>query len=304
MMKENANRPKIGFVGHGYIGKNYANDFERRGYEVVRYSLEEPYITNKEKISTCDIVFIAVPTPTVPSKEGQKTYFDDSIVRGAIGLVGEGKIVVVKSTILPGTTESFQQDYPDRVVLYSPEFLSEATAGYDAEHPFCNIVGISADDAIHRTAAEQVLSILPQAPFSRIMSSTEAEIVKYSHNASGYVQIILFNLMYDLAQSFGYSWENIELALKADPLISNRYANPIHKSGRGAGGHCFIKDFAALREIYEERVGDPAGLTVFSAVEEKNISLLQQSKKDLDLLEGVYGSNGKTTRSLEEEFNV
>jgi len=54
---------KIGFIGQGWIGKNYADDFEKRGYEIVRYALESPYIDNKEKIKECDIVFIAVPTP-------------------------------------------------------------------------------------------------------------------------------------------------------------------------------------------------------------------------------------------------
>ncbi len=57
---------KIGFIGQGWIGKNYADDFEKRGFEVVRYAQEEPYIKNKEAIADCDIVFIAVPTPSTP----------------------------------------------------------------------------------------------------------------------------------------------------------------------------------------------------------------------------------------------
>ena len=79
----------IGFIGQGFIGKNYADDFERRGFSVTRYSLEEPYRGNKEKIKECDIVFIAVPTPTTP--EG----FDDSILRGVLPLVKEGKTAVI-----------------------------------------------------------------------------------------------------------------------------------------------------------------------------------------------------------------
>ena len=53
-------KPNIGFIGQGWIGKHYADDFEKRGYKTVRYSLEEPYINNREKVKTCDIVFIAV----------------------------------------------------------------------------------------------------------------------------------------------------------------------------------------------------------------------------------------------------
>ena len=278
-------KPKIGFVGQGYIGKNYADDFERRGYETVRYSLEEAYVSNKKKIQDCDIVFIAVPTPT--TLRG----FDDSIVRNAIALVGPGKTVIVKSTILPGTTRSFQAQYPDRIIFYSPEFLSEATASQDAAHPFSNILGAAVDDEVHREAAKAVRMVLPQAPFSLDCTSTEAELIKYSHNGSGFVEVVFFNLMYDLAAKLGADWPQIEKAMQADPYIANRYARPLHKSGRGAGGHCFIKDFAALRELYEKAVGDAAGVSALTAFETKNISLLKGSDKDLDLLRGVYGEN-------------
>lgn len=278
-------KPTIGFVGQGYIGKNYADDFEHRGYPVVRYSLEEDYNGNKAAIADCDIVFIAVPTPTTPSG------FDDSIVRNAIGLVGAGKIAVVKSTIVPGTTKTFQEQYPDRIIFYSPEFLSEATAAHDAKHPFSNILGMSADDDAHRAAAERVHSLLPHAPYTLTCGSTEAELIKYGHNGSGYVEIIFFNLMYELAQKLGVSWAPIEEALQADPYIAHRYAKPVHKTGRGAGGHCFIKDFAALHELYERTVGDSLGANAFAAIEKKNIALLKGSNKDLDLLKGVYGEN-------------
>ncbi|MDP2594119.1 MAG: hypothetical protein Q8P36_02170 [bacterium] len=284
-----AGKPRIGFIGQGFIGKNYADDFEARGYETVRYALEEPYRANKEKIKDCDIVFIGVPTPTFPAEGSTK--FDDSIVRGAVSLVGPGKIAVIKSTILPGTTADIQKQYPDRTVLYSPEFLSEATAAHDAAHPFSNIVGMAIEDELHREAAERVHAILPTAPFSLICTSTEAEFIKYAHNGSGYVQIVFFNLLYDLAKKLGANWIPVEKALAADVYICNRYAKPVHKSGRGAGGHCFIKDFAALRGLYEQAAGDAAGVAAFAAIEEKNIQLLKASGKDHDLLEGVYGTS-------------
>ncbi len=55
---------KIGFIGQGWIGKNYADDFENRDYDIVRYSLDPAHIGNKDKIKDCDMVIIAVPTPT------------------------------------------------------------------------------------------------------------------------------------------------------------------------------------------------------------------------------------------------
>ncbi len=103
---------QIGFIGQGYVGKNTANDFESRGQDVVRYSLESEYVGNRGGIATCDIVFIAVPTPTTP------TGFDFSIVREALGLVGEGKIAVIKSTLLPGTTDTLQSEHEHITILF------------------------------------------------------------------------------------------------------------------------------------------------------------------------------------------
>lgn len=280
---ESSEKPSIGFVGQGYIGKNYADDFERRGFSVIRYSLEEPYRNNRERLREAEIVFVAVPTPTTP--EG----FNDSIVREAVGFAPQGAIVVIKSTILPGTTKSIQEQYPEHLLFYSPEFLSETTAEKDAANPFSNIVGTALHTEEHHAAAKRILSILPKAPYTLVCDSTEAEIIKYSHNGNGYSQIVFFNMMHDLATSLGVKWELIEHALRADPMISNWYLRPVHKSGRGAGGNCFVKDIAALRAHYDKTVSDEHGVNVFRALEKKNIELLKNSGKDLHIVQSVYG---------------
>jgi UDP-glucose 6-dehydrogenase len=279
-------KPLTGFIGQGWIGRAYADNFEERGYEVVRYSLEKPWVKNKDKIKDCDIVFIAVWTPTTPKG------FDISVVENVLPLVGKGKIAVIKSTILPGTTVDLQKKFRDIVVLYGPEFLSIASHVHDAAHPFANLVGMPVEDSKHYLAAERVMKTLPKAGYSAICKSAEAEIFKYSHNASGYAQVILFNLMYDLGQKFGVNWDVVNKAIQADPLISNRYSNPVHKTGRGAGGGCFIKDIAALRTHVQKHLPhDKLALKVFEALEAKNIDLLTSTGKDLDLLEGVYGTH-------------
>lgn len=279
---------KIGFIGQGYVGKGYADDFEQRGFSVVRYSLEEPYVQNKEKIAECDIVFIAVPTPTTPKG------FDGSIVQSVLALVGEKKTAVIKSTILPGTTKELQAQYPHINLLFSPEFLSEKTAAQDAANPFANIVGVPVRNDRYEGAAAYVHSILPKAPFTLTCDSDEAEIIKYAHNISGYTQIITFNLLYDFARSMGHDWSNIGKAIAADPFMSGYYANPVHKSGRGAGGNCFIKDFAAFHEVYaRELKGDKVGIELLEAFVSKNNDLLRKSGKDLNILQGVYGDDVK-----------
>src|SRR3990167_2332938 len=174
------NKIKIGFIGQGYVGKNYADDFEVRGYSVTRYAKEKPYDKNKDLIKDCDVVFIAVPTPTTPKG------YDASIIRLVMSLVGIGKIAVLKSTILPGLTVKIQEEFPRTIVLNSPEFLSEKTARHDASHPFVNIVGLAKQILKHKKAAELVHSVLPKAQKSFTVKSIEAEIVKYAHNCSGY----------------------------------------------------------------------------------------------------------------------
>lgn len=278
---------KIGFIGQGFIGKNYANDFENRGFEVVRYSAEEPYVKNKDKIKECDFVFIAVPTPTTPLG------FDDSIVRNVIKLVGRGKVAVIKSTVLPGSIESIDRENPDIFVLNSPEFLREATAAEDAAHPERNIAGIPVESQAYREKAKTLLSILPKAPYELICSSKEAEIIKYAGNCFLFTKVIFINILHDLTEKVGAEWNVISDALVHDQRIGTSHMKPVHDSGRGAGGHCFIKDFAAFRRLYEELVGDKEGKAVLEAMEAKNIDLLVSTGKNIDLLKGIYGDRIK-----------
>lgn len=273
----------IGFIGQGWIGKHYADDFEARGLDIARYALEEQYLGNKDKISECDIVFIAVPTPT--TEKG----FDDSIVRSAMSLIGKGKSAVIKSTIVPGTTESIQDENPDIFVFHSPEFLVEKTAAYDASHPNRNIVGIPKDEESYRTRASEILSVLPKAPYEAIMASRDAEFVKYAGNCYLFTKVMYMNMFYDLVVAMNGDWNQIREAFVHDPRIGASHTEPVVSGKRGAGGHCFIKDFEAFRAMYDMYVHDATGSDVLKSLAHKNIKLLIQSKKDLELLEGVYG---------------
>ncbi|MFA6050900.1 MAG: hypothetical protein WC761_06970 [Candidatus Paceibacterota bacterium] len=278
---------KIGFIGQGFIGKNYADDFEKRGFDVVRYSMEEPYVQNKEKIIECDIVFIAVPTPTTPDG------FDDTIVRKVIKLVGKGKVAVVKSTVLPGSIEEIEKDNPEIFVLNSPEFLREATAAYDAANPERNIIGIPKETPEYREKAEMVMKVLAKSSYELICTSKEAEIIKYAGNCFLFTKVIFMNILHDLTTKTGGKWDVVADALVHDSRVGESHMQPVHDSGRGAGGHCFIKDFAAFTNLYENLVGDMEGKAVLRAMEAKNIELLVGTGKNLDLLKGVYGERIK-----------
>lgn len=276
---------KIGFIGQGWIGKHYADEFESRHYDVVRYSLEPQYQMNKDAVKECDIVFIAVPTPTTPAG------FDYSIVADALTLVGNGMTAVIKSTLLPGTTEKLQVQFPELYVLHSPEFLVEKTAAYDAAHPNRNLIGIPKQTAIYETKAKAVLEILPKAPYQKIMGARDAELVKYAGNCFLFTKVLFMNMLYDVSAAEGGDWEILREALVHDPRIGESHTNPIHSSGRGAGGHCFIKDFEAFRQQYNEGVANSNGIELLKAMAKLNIAYLVDSGKDTELLQGVYGSN-------------
>ncbi|TSC56674.1 MAG: UDP-glucose/GDP-mannose dehydrogenase dimerization [Parcubacteria group bacterium Greene0416_79] len=283
-------KPRIGFIGQGFIGKNYADDFVRRGYEVVCYARNPKFAKNRERIQTCDIVFIAVPTPT--TQKG----FDFSIIREVLLLVGRGKTAVIKSTILPGTTETLQKAFPEIFLIHSPEFLREKHAAFDAAHPERNIIGIPRHTAAYRTKARAVMRTLPRAPYERVIPARAAELVKYGGNCFLYLKVLYANLLYDLAVCTGVNWAAVKEAVAADPRIGTSHMEPMHRSGhggregRGAGGHCLIKDFAAFSRLYEERLRDPFGKRVLEALADKNRDLLKKSGKDLELLAGVYGT--------------
>jgi UDPglucose 6-dehydrogenase len=284
---------KIGFIGQGFIGKNYANDFENRGLPVVRFAKEEPYTKNGEAIAECDIVFVAVPTPTTP------TGFDDSILRAVLPYVGTGKTAVIKSTILPGTTKNLQEEFPDIYILNSPEFLREKSAADDAAHPNRNIIGIPKKNEEYVRRAKEVLSVLPKAPYELIADSSETELIKYAGNIFLYFKLMFANVFYETAELIGADYTVVREALAADPRIGPSHLQVVHESGhpgavpgRGAGGHCFIKDFAALRKFYEKfPAADPETVALMLALEIKNKELLTKSNKDLDLLREVYGSS-------------
>lgn len=279
----NKNKHKIGIIGQGYIGKSYADYFEENGFEVVRYDKNEDYKGNAEKINYCDIIFIAVPTPTTPDG------FDDTAVREVVKMVPKNKPTIIKSTILPGTTEAIQKENPEVFVMHSPEFLSENTAQWDVKNPSRNIIGIPYDTKEYKKKAKEVMKVLPKATSEMICTAREAELIKYVSNCSSYFKIIFMNMFYDLAEKLGCEWQTIRKAMEDNPMVSNYHLDPVHKGGRGAGGKCFIKDFAAFANLYREKVNDEIGKELLGKIEEKNKNLLKNTNKDLDLLKEVYG---------------
>lgn len=281
----------IGFIGQGFIGKHMADDFAERGFAIVRYALEEPYADNRDLIADCDVVFIAVPTPTTP------TGFNSETLEAVLSLIGQGNIAVIKSTVLPGTTMRLQTQFPGITILHSPEFLREKSAREDTKEPKRTIIGVPVDSDRHRTASDTVLAIVPASPYTLVCTSTEAELIKYGGNCFLALKVIFMNLLYEATTVAGADYNVVANAMQADERIGNSHMKVVDTSGheggvpgRGAGGHCFPKDLAALRAWYAlNNSGDISGVELLTSLENKNNTLLRGSQKDLDLLAGIYG---------------
>lgn len=274
---------KIGFIGQGYVGKSYADNFEARGFAVARYSLDPEYSGNKEAIKTCDVVYIAVPTATTP--EGP----DFSIVDVSLSLLKPGAIAVIKSTIIPGTTNLLQSKHKKLVVLHSPEFLTSSQARKDVDTPTRNIIGMPVNSEEYKKSARLVLDQLPKAKFETICSSLESEFVKYAVNTFYYTKVVYMNALYDLANKVGVDWGHVKPMLAADPWTGPMHIETLHKTGRGAGGHCLIKDFAAFKKYFEANLPGPSkSADLLEAIEKKNLELLRDSGKDPEILKVVY----------------
>ncbi len=208
-----------------------------------------------DDVNQAEIIFVCVPTPKNP-KDGS---CDVSIVADAVKKIGGEKIVIVKSTVTPGTTEGLQKEHPRHKFLFNPEFLTESRAWEDMLRPDRQIVGFT-DKSLD--AAHLVLSLLPKAPFmspwgvgtySQIrITATEAEFIKYAGNVYFARKINWANALAKAAEKIGADYENIRKGMSADHRIGDSHLDVSHGGYRGFGGYCFPKDTAAFMRFAEK----------------------------------------------------
>jgi UDPglucose 6-dehydrogenase len=228
---------KIGIIGVGMVGGAVKNYFETK--EIT------PFIYDKgkregsmEEVNKAELIFLCVPTPHL-----QDSGFDLSYVEESCKNLIDGKIIVIKSTVLPGTTEKLQKDFPHHKFLFNPEFLVEKTAFEDMLNPERQIIGYTEES---KDLVKMVLDILPDAPFKKIMKATEAEMVKYFGNAFLSVKVIFANQMYDICNKLGINYDEVKEATSKDSRIGPSHLNVLYEGYRGYGGKCLPKDVKSL----------------------------------------------------------
>ncbi|MBI2042636.1 MAG: UDP-glucose/GDP-mannose dehydrogenase family protein [Candidatus Nealsonbacteria bacterium] len=257
---------KIGIVGTGMVGGALQRYFDKKeGVELFLYD-KGKNLGSPEEVNKAEIVFVCVPTPYLKDGKG----FDLSYVEETMGMLQGEKVVVVKSTIMPGTTEMIQQKYPQHKLMMNPEFLTEETADQDMLYPDRQIVGYTAQS---QTVAGDVMQLLPLAPFERTLPATEAEVIKYFGNSWFAVKVSFANQMYDLCQKLGVNYDRMVEGAAADKRIGRTHLNIFHKGYRGYGGKCLPKDIRALIQLADSRGVD---LRLHKMAEAINEDLMRQ----------------------------
>lgn len=256
---------KIAVMGVGWVGGALSRYFEDAGLSPMRYDPPKGLGT-KDDLAAAEIVFICVPTPYLQNGVG----FDLSFVESAVEALPPGKTVVIKSTVLPGTTEALQSKYPQHRFLFNPEFLREKTADQDMRSPDRQLIGVTGASA---GLAEEVLVVLPKAPFSKVIRATEAETVKYFGNCFLAMKVVFANQMFDVCRTLGIDYESVKACSAADGRIGPSHLEVKQDGYRGYAGSCFPKDVRAFIQL-----GESIGIDVelLRTVEKLNSKLVSQ----------------------------
>tara|TARA_R110002074_G_scaffold167867_1_gene329121 strand:+ start:4016 stop:4882 length:867 start_codon:yes stop_codon:yes gene_type:complete len=282
----------IGIIGNGFVGSAIASGFALHA-KVCVYDVDPKKTINTfDEVMDCEFVFIAVPTPMNIINANK---IDLSIVRDVFRRISNHKkskenILILKSTVLPGSTDILAEEYPNLQIVFNPEFLTERSARLDFINASRIVLGGT------EWACERVSALYrDRFPHTHIISTdpTSAEFIKYMCNCFFATKISYMNEMRQASDKLGLDWNSIIRGFLTDGRIGNSHVDvPGHDGHMGFGGKCFPKDINAFINFFMDNKVNP---TVLSAAWEKNVEVREEN--DWEKIEGATSKGEKNDRS-------
>ena len=275
---------RIGIIGLGFVGSAVRYGFSPNvgcDAEIKVYDKDPNKSTHTldEVVNQSDIIFMSVPTPS--NKDGSINLdIVDSVLKGVNSISNKDSIVIVRSTVIPGTTRKLQEKYPKLRLVFNPEFLTERSANFDFINQTRFILGGNSDDI-------KEVSELFRQRFGHSISIVEtnyetAELIKYMTNTFFATKISFLNDMKLLSDECGAIWEHTLEGFVRDGRVGHSHLNvPGHDGKYGFGGSCFPKDIQALIN-YGDEIGVDMG--VLKAAWETNLKV--RPERDWEQLKG------------------
>ena len=232
---------KIGIIGWGAVGGAVGEGFKMLGHDVSAH--DPKFNTTINVVLDTEIVFVCVPTPS-----GANGECDLSIVHSTIDSLKANDyqgVIALKSTSVPGTTQSIIDKYQDNDICFVPEFLRERAALEDfVRNHEVLAVGCYTDRSWHRVC--EAHAWLPKHTVR--MTPTEAEILKYYSNTFNALRVVFANVMYEISEKLNSDYDKI-----LSTFLLRKTASPDYLSCgsdiRGYGGMCLPKDTKAMADL-------------------------------------------------------
>jgi len=236
---------KVGVIGNGFVGEAQAFAFAPTTNLRI-YDLDPLRSSHSlEEILECQFIFVCVPTPM--KKDGSQ---DTSYIEAVFETATPGPIYIIKSTVLPGTTEKLSKQYPKLDIVFSPEFLTERTAKLDMLTQARIVLGGKKD------ITSVVKKLFEQRFKNRHIietNSTTAEYIKYMNNTFFATKVSMMNEFKLLADKIGVEWDKALYGFASDGRVGDSHLHVPGPDGRkGYGGTCFPKDVSAFITFAKE----------------------------------------------------
>ncbi len=244
---------KIGIVGNGFVGKAIVHGFILHTDDILVYDKDPKRSTHsmEELVRESNVIFVCVPTPMFESGE-----CDLSIVNSVAKELSQydcigKKVVVIKSTVVPGTVESLAQKYPKMNFVFNPEFLTERKARLDFINTSRIVLG--SNNPLANNIVEKLYRL--RFPYTKIIKTDfeTAQLIKYMANCFFATKVSFMNEMYQICKAINGDWDAALNGFISDGRIGNSHIDvPGHDGDFGFGGKCFPKDINAMIKRAED----------------------------------------------------